>query len=81
MKTKDRFLIALLALLVGIMFFLILTGDDMKLKRDTQLFNEGKLFVCDNTLIVTNRNWHLSGDHLINNNSAGYINFRKCVIE
>lgn len=81
MKTKDRFLIALLSFLVGVVVFLMITGDETKLKRNIQLFNEGKLFVCDNTLIVTNSNWRLVDDHLINNNSAGYINFRKCVIE
>ena len=81
MRNKDRFLIALLSFLVGSLVFLMITGDDIKLKRNIQLFNEGKIFVCHNTVIVTNSNWRLVDDHLINNNSAGYINFRNCVIE
>ena len=81
MTRKDRFLIAGLSVLVGTLIFLMLTGDIKKLQRDTKYFNEGELFRCHNTLIVSNSNWSLSGDHLINTNSAGYINFKNCVIE
>ena len=81
MTTKDRFLIMGLSLLVGTLLFLMLTGDRMKLQRDTKYFNNGDIFKCHNTLIVSNSNWHLVDDHLINNNSAGYINFKNCVIE
>lgn len=81
MTRKDRFLIAALSLLVGTLVFLMLTGDRMKLQRDSKYFNDGQVFKCHNTLIVSNSNWSLSGDHLINTNSAGYINFKNCVIE
>ena len=82
MTTKNRFLIlGLLSVLPVTLLFLMLTGDKMKLERDTKNFINGDVFKCHNTLIVSNSNWRLVGDHLINNNSAGYINFKNCVIE
>lgn len=42
-------------------------------------FNNSEIIVCHNTLIISNSNWKLSGNHLINNNSAGYIEIKNCV--
>lgn len=41
-------------------------------------FNNGGVLVCHRTLIVSNSNWTLSNIHLINSNSAGYINIKNC---
>lgn len=44
-------------------------------------FNNDEVLICFNTLIVSNSNWKLSGDNLINNNSAGYIKIKDCKVK
>ena len=39
------------------------------------------ILVCYKTLIVSNENWKLNQDHLINNNLAGYVNIENCEIQ
>lgn len=71
----ERRLAVLVCIIV--LVFIVITGkksDDKKI----QSFRDGNVLVCYGTLIVTNSNWSISGDHLINNNSAGYVNITDC---
>lgn len=44
-------------------------------------FRNSEVLICYGTLIVTDSNWSLSGNHLINNNSAGYVNINQCSLK
>lgn len=68
--------LAVLVCIVVLIFVVInaKVTDEKKIKS----FEEGNVLVCYGTLIVTNSNWSISGDHLINKNSAGYININDC---
>lgn len=49
-------------------------------KELTTAFNDGKILQCSD-LIISNNNWKLAEDHLINNNSAGYLDISTCTIK
>lgn len=71
----ERRLVVLVCVIV--LVFIVITqkvSDEKKIKS----FEEGNVLVCYGTLIVTNSNWSISADHLINKNSAGYINIKDC---
>ncbi len=46
-------------------------------EKNINAFNNNEVLVCG-TLIVSNSNWNLVNNHLINTNSAGYINIENC---
>ena len=64
------------AICIGLSVWFLTTNSASK---NIKSFNDGDVLVCHSTLIVTNSNWSLSGEHLINNNSAGYLDIRNCV--
>ena len=75
MKTKTRLLIIIF---VVVMIFI---SYKLGLNKQTDLksiFESGETLICYDTLIVSNSNWTLMDDHLINNNSAGYLLIDKC---
>lgn len=66
--------------LIGIGILLILTTHLTNAinKSTIEDFNNGEILVCYKTLIITNSNWKLSDNNLINNNSAGYVDIENC---
>lgn len=58
---------------------------DLSINKHQELkieaFNNSEILICYNTLIVSNFNWRLSGDNLINTNSAGYVELKNCKIK
>ena len=45
-----------------------------------ETFKNDGLINCHG-LILNNQDWRLSGNNLINNNLAGYLNIEQCVIQ
>lgn len=78
-KLETSVKISLCILLVGFIILLIPTKSKTELNIDA--FNSDKTLVCFSTLIITNSNWKLSNDNLINNNSAGYISIKDCEVK
>ena len=60
--------------------YIVKLGLDKISKKAINAFNNSEELICYNTLIVTNSNWKLVGNHLINNNSAGYLDVRNCEV-
>ena len=52
-----------------------------KREETTKAFKNSEVLVCHNTLIVSDENWKLVDDHLINTNYAGYLLIDKCQIK
>lgn len=50
-------------------------------KELQEAFKNSEVLVCYETLIVTDSNWKLIENHLINNNSAGYLLIENCKIK
>lgn len=73
-ETKIASVVLLILLLL-----LITSKNTSELKEEA--FKNSEILVCYETLIVSNSNWHLSGDHLINNNSAGYVKIKDCKVK
>ena len=71
--------IASVILLILILLILIPSKNASELKEEA--FKNSEILVCYETLIVSNSNWRLSEDHLINNNSAGYVKLRDCKVK
>lgn len=74
--------IKVLCFAIGIFIFssiLILISNKTESKEDA--FRNSQILVCYETLIVTDSNWYLSGENLINNNSAGYVKLKDCKIK
>ena len=71
--------IALIVLIVLIILLLMPTKS--KTELNIEAFNDNKTLICYNTLIITNFNWKLSGDDLVNINSAGYVKIRECNVK
>lgn len=67
--------IAILALV-----YLHISGN-MELAETSEAFKNSEVLVCYETLIVSDSNWKLVDNHLINNNSAGYILIDNCKIK
>ena len=55
--------------------------DEINRQIVDEAFKNSEILVCYETLIVSNSNWCLSKDHLINNNSAGYVKLRDCKVK
>lgn len=62
---------------IVVLIFVVINAK-VTYEKKIKSFEEGNVLVCYGTLIVTNSNWSISGDHLINTNSAGYININDC---
>ena len=46
-----------------------------------EAFKNSEVLVCYDTLIVSDSNWKIIENNLINNNSAGYLLLEKCKIK
>lgn len=64
-----------------VLIILLLMPAKSKTELNIEAFNDNKTLICYNTLIVTNSNWKLSEDNLINNNSAGYVKIKDCKVK
>ena len=53
----------------------------LKIEETTKAFKNSEVLVCYDTLIVSDANWRLVDNHLINNNSAGYLSIDYCKIK
>ncbi len=63
------------------LIYISLNCENHRIKTNIKHFQENGLLVCYSTLIVSNENWKLNQDHLINNNSAGYVKIKNCKIK
>lgn len=68
----------LLVIICFIVLVFVASWHKFNIDKKIKTFDEGNVLVCYGSLIVTNSNWSLSGNHLINKNSAGYINIGAC---
>ena len=59
----------------------IIIGVKEEYLHKQEAFKNGSIFVCYNTLIVSNESWKLNVDVLTNNNSAGYIRLSNCKVK
>lgn len=64
-------------LILMFMSYLSIINSDVDLKRE---FRNGTILTCQD-LIVSSDNWSISGEHLINSNSSGFININNCKIQ
>lgn len=76
---KLYMLIFLILISIGSVYIVKL-GLDKISKKAINAFNNSEELICYNTLIVTNSNWKLFENHLMNNNSAGYLDIRNCEV-
>ena len=58
--------------------FIVMTS---KISEITEAFKNSEVLVCHDTLIVSDSNWKIVDNHLINNNSAGYLLIDHCKIK
>ena len=82
LNSNQRHDLTVLFVAICIMFvstLLLSISNNSESKEEA--FNNSEVLVCYETLIVTDSNWHLSGDNLINNNSAGYVKLRDCKVK
>lgn len=61
--------------------FIVMTSKISEITETTEAFRNSEVLVCYDTLIVSNSNWKLVDNHLINNNSAGYLSVDNCKIK
>lgn len=66
---------------VAITLVLIIMVKTTELEETTKAFKNSEVLVCYDTLIVSDSNWKLVNNRLINNNSAGYMLIQNCEIE
>ena len=60
--------------------YIVKLGLDKITQKNIIAFNNSEELICYDTLIVTNSNWKLFENHLINENSAGYLDIRNCEV-
>lgn len=82
-KRQKELLKRLLIVLCFLIGFLILLHIDKieTLEETSKAFKNSEVLVCHNTLIVSDANWKLVDDHLINTNSVGYLLIDDCRIK
>lgn len=81
-RQKELLKKLLIALCCFVGFGILLHIDKIEtLEETTKAFKNSEVLVCHNTLIVSDANWKLVDDHLINNNSAGYLLIDNCEIK
>lgn len=73
--------ILILFLIVATSSVAIVIVKTTELEETTKAFKNSEVLVCYDTLIVSDSNWKLLDNHLINNNSAGYLLIGKCRIK
>ena len=80
---QKRLLIQLLLTLITILItcYLIHIKHNEYISKIKEAFKNSEVLMCHNTLIVSDGNWKLVDQHLINNNSAGYILIDNCKIK
>ena len=61
--------------------YIVKLGLDKITQKNIIAFNNSEELICYDTLIVTNSNWKLFENHLMNNNSAGYLDIRNCEVK
>lgn len=76
---KLYMLIFLILISIGSVYIVKL-GLDKITQKNIIAFNNSEELICYDTLIVTNSNWKLFENHLMNNNSAGYLDIRNCEV-
>ena len=67
--------------IIAITLVVIVIVKTTELEETTKAFNDSEVLLCYDTLIVSNSNWKLVDNHLINNNSAGYLLIDNCKIK
>ena len=75
----NRIIFAIVAAIIT--SYIIVKISDYNIERTTKAFKNSEVLVCYETLIVSDSNWKLTDNHLINNNSAGYILIDNCKIK
>lgn len=82
-SNKQRIIIFLFAWMVFLIVGTVLLSNkaESDKKANIESFNNSEVLVCHRTLIVSNSNWKITGDHLINDESAGYINIKECEVQ
>lgn len=80
---QKRLLIKLILTIIFILItcYIIHIKHNEYISETTKAFKNSEVLVCHNTLIVSDANWKLVDDHLINNNSAGYLLIDNCEIK
>lgn len=73
--------ILILFLIVATSSVAIVIVKTTELEETTKAFKNSEVLVCYDTLIVSDSNWKLLDNRLINNNSAGYLLINKCRIK
>jgi hypothetical protein len=73
-------LIFLILISIGSVYIVKL-GLDKITQKNIIAFNNSEELICYDTLIVTNSNWKLFENHLINENSAGYLDIANCEVQ
>jgi hypothetical protein len=73
-------LLIALCFLIGLLTLLHIDKIET-IEETTKAFKNSEVLVCHNTLIVSDANWKLVDDHLINTNSAGYLLIDGCRIK
>lgn len=66
--------------IVASALFIVMTSKISEITETTEAFKNSEVLVCYDTLIVSNSNWKLVDNHLINN-SAGYLLINHCKIK
>ena len=61
--------------------FIVMTSKISEITETTEAFKNSEVLVCHDTLIVSDSNWKIVDNHLINNNSAGYLLIDHCKIK
>ena len=70
-----------IVIIVIILFSTHQLHTNYEVSKNTEAFKNSEVLVCYETLIVTDSNWKLLDNHLINNNSAGYLLIENCKIK
>lgn len=67
--------------IVASALFIVMTSKISEITETTEAFKNSEVLVCHDTLIVSDSNWKIVDNHLINNNSAGYLLIDHCKIK
>lgn len=78
-QKHDIKIFGIVSIVMIISCVLVLISNKNESKKEA--FRNSEILVCYDTLIVSDTNWKLVADHLINNNSAGYLDIEKCKIK
>ena len=80
LKKLEKSMVITIVIIVLLCY--IIYSNVIKYNQELQeAFKNSEVLVCYETLIVTDSNWKLIENHLINNNSAGYLLIENCKIK